>query len=133
VHIVLNDGREVQPPKEKDQVGSSHPSISEDKRVVGWLVDYDNCCTSYPLSLKLIVYRIGKPSCKFEGDGRGIFGWHFVGGGKQVAFYQDFPHGNSVPHYELRDVETCRLLKVQDDDSPKSPAWVNEFGADPES
>jgi hypothetical protein len=130
VHIVLGDGTEVQPPVEKDQVGNSDALVSQDGRAAAWLVDYDNCCTSYPLSLKLIVYKPGKPVCRFDGDGRGIFGWYFAAGGKQVAFHQDFPHGNPVPHYELRDVETCRLLDEFDDDSKKVPSWVEGFGAD---
>lgn len=138
-HILLGDGREVLPPPEKDQVGTSHASISQNGRVTGWLVDYDNCCTSYPLSLQLDIYRPGKPLLKLSGDGRAIFGWHFLGGGKQVAFYQSFPHGDPAAHYELHEVQSGRLLEKWDDpddsdsdgDQPQEPAWVETFDAAP--
>ncbi len=130
VHIVHGDGKEAQPPTDKEQVGSSSVSISEDKRAAGWLVDYENCCTSYPLSLKLMIYRPGKPLRGFNGDGRAIFDWHFVAGGKRVAFYQDFPHGTPVQHYELRDIATSRLIDKWDGDlTSKSPEWARGLGA----
>ena len=125
VHIVHGDGKEVQPPTDKEQVGSSSALISEDNHAAGWLVDYGNCCTSYPLFLKLMIYRPGKPLLGFKGDGRAIFDWHFVAGGKRVAFYQDFPHGTPVQHYELRDIATSRLIDKWDGDpTSKSPKWV---------
>ncbi len=125
LHIVQGDGREIEPPKEKEQVGCSSPRISEDKSAAGWLVDHDNCCTSYPLQLMLVVYRPGKPLRHFTGDGRAIFGWNFVGRGKQVAFFQSFPHGDPVAHYELRDVATERLIgKWDDDETRKAPSWT---------
>ena len=134
VHIFLSDGKEIQPPMLKEQISVSSPQISKDGVAVGWLADYENCCTSYPLSLGLILYRPGKSNCVFAGDGRAIFDWRFLASGKQVVFYQDFPHGTSYAHYELHDVATCRLLDHYDngdndpDDSSKSPAWVNELG-----
>src|ERR1035441_3744666 len=109
LHIVSGDGRDALAPKEKDQVGFSSPRISDDGAEAGWLSDSDFCCTSYPISLALIVYRPGKPIRRFEGN-RAIMGWHFVARGKQVAFYTDFLHGNSVPQHQLRDVETGRIV-----------------------
>jgi hypothetical protein len=130
VHIVLDDRREVQPPVDKDELSDSSVSISPDKRSVGWLVDHGNCCTSYPLSLKLMIYRPGKPLRSFAGDGRAIFDWKFIGGGRQVAFYQDYPHGNPVPHYELRDVETGQLVSKWDS-AMGAPSWVKGLGTTP--
>jgi hypothetical protein len=132
VHIIHGDGKEVQPPTDEEQVGSSAALISEDKRAVGWLVDSKNCCTSYPLSLKLMVYRGGKPLRGFQGDGRAIFDWHFAAGGKQVAFYQDYAHFAQAQHYELRDIETGRLVDKWDGAlTPKSPGWAKGLGATP--
>ena len=128
MHIILDDGTEVQPQVDKDKDQGRHPLalISEDKRAVGWLVNYANCCTSYPLSLKLVVYRPGKALREFRGDGRAIFHWRFVARGKQVAFYQSYPHGDLRGHRELREIETGRLIdKWNDDDPPgKMPAWA---------
>jgi len=136
LHILLNNGEDLLAPASKDrisgegQVGVESPLISEDRRVVGWLAEYDECCQSYPISLELVVYRPGKPLREFTGDGRGIFEWHLLDEGMQAAFYQDFTHGNSVPHYELRDIETGKLIDQWDGDGDrKSPAWVNLFAA----
>ena len=109
MHIITGEGREVLAPEQKDQVGCKSPMISDDGSDAGWLIDSDFCCTSYPISTALVVYRPGKPIRRFEG-GMAIMGWHFVARGKQVAFYTDFLHGSSAPHYELRDVETGRLV-----------------------
>ena len=130
VHIVHGDGKEVQPPTDEEQVGSSSALISEDKQAAGWLVNYGNCCTSYPLSLKLMIYRPGKPLREFKGDGRAIFDWHFVAGGKLVAFYQDFPHGTPAQHCELRDIATSRLIDKWDGGpTSKSSEWAKGLGA----
>ncbi len=129
VAIVHGDGKILKQAKEKEQVGCSSLLISDDKQAVGWLVDSDFCCTSYPLQFLLVVYRPGQPLRRFKGDGRAIFGWNFVGGSKQVAFFQDFPHGNPVPHYELRDLATERLMGAWEGDvTSKTPRWVRAFG-----
>jgi hypothetical protein len=125
LHIVLTNGTEIQPTSEKEQVGSSSAMISLDNGAVGWLVDSDFCCTSYPIQLTLVVYRPGKTLQRFTGDGRAIFQWQFIGGGKQVAFYQDFLHGTPGQHYELRDVDTGRLVASWDGEiTAKAPGWV---------
>ena len=123
--VMRADGSVVRQPKEKEQVGCSHLKISSDKKAAGWLVDSDFCCTSYPLQFMLVVYKPGIPPRHFTGDGRAIFGWTFLGGGRQVAFYQDFPHGVPMGHAELHDVDTDRLTGKWDEDStPKPPSWA---------
>jgi hypothetical protein len=129
INVILGDGNVVQQPKESGQVGISKPRISEDRTAAGWLVDSQVCCQSYPLSVMLVVYRPGKPPRHFRGDGRAIFGWTFVGGGRRVAFEQSFAHGELREHYELRDVETERLLGTwEPEEQPKRPAWANGVG-----
>lgn len=134
VHIVLIDGTEVQLPTDKEpiadmpQEGGSDVLISEDERAAGWLIEYGNCCTSYPLPLKLVIYSPRKPLRIIEGDCPGAtWEWHFVAGGKQVATYSNFPHGDYSGCYELRDVATGRQLGIWEGDSTsKKPAWVKE-------
>ena len=127
--ILRNDGQIVPAPMEEKQVGYSSPLIADNRQAVGWLVDSDFCCTSYPLDFMLVVYRPGKAIRRFTGDGRPIFGWKFVSGGNQVAIYQSFPHGDLRPHYELRDVETERLIDKWDpDEAPNAPKWTNGLG-----
>jgi hypothetical protein len=63
---------------------------------------------------------------RFAGGGA-IMGWHFVARGKQVVFYTDFLHGSSAPQYELRDVETGRLIAKWDGGiTNKAPRWIRE-------
>jgi len=124
-NIIDSEGKVVQHAKEKEQVGFSALRIFEDGRAAGWLADFPFCCASYPLSLALVVYRPGEPIHRFVGDGRALFRWCFVAGGKQVAFLQSFPNGDLVEHYELRDVETLRLIDKWDGDlTPKAPKWA---------
>jgi hypothetical protein len=126
LHIVHGDGSQFQPPLLSGQVGITDPMISENRFAVGWRIDYDNCCTSYPLSLGLGIYVPGKPPLAYKGDGRAIFGWHFVAGGRQVEFCQEYPHGDLRTHYELRSVSTSRLVARWDEgDSEKVPVWAN--------
>jgi hypothetical protein len=123
--VIHEEGSVVRQSTEKEQIGCSSPKISANKQTAGWLVDSDFCCTSYPLQFMLVVYRPGKPLRHFTGDGRGIFGWTFVGGGRQVAFYQSYPHGDPVAHAELRDVNTEHLVERWDGDAtPKPPSWA---------
>lgn len=127
VSILQSDGKLVRIPKEKDEVGARFQEFSSDARSVGWLVDSDFCCTSYPIQKMLVIYTPGKPLRRFTGDGRAIFRWSFVAGGKRVAFYQDFLHGTSAPHDELRDVESERLIKTWDGDATPAPAWTRNL------
>jgi hypothetical protein len=125
VHIVQSDGQEVVPPKEKDQVSVASARLAGNKLEAGWLVEFANCCTSYPIPLTLIIYRPGKPLERF-GNGMMIADWHFEAGGKQVAFSTNTVHGDLVPQYELRDTSTGRLLDKWDGKlTQEAPAWTN--------
>src|ERR1017187_1687733 len=59
LRIVTADHREIVPKKELDQVGFEKPAISEDHQAVGWIAMYGNCCTSYPLPVKLFIRTAG--------------------------------------------------------------------------
>ena len=108
------------------------PLISADKRAVGAQAMFANCCTSYDIPLQLVVYSLGKTH-RFEG-GLAIFDWHFVDGGRRVAFSQQTVHFACSVHWELRDVATERLVAEADipetcgenPDPPavKVPQWV---------
>jgi hypothetical protein len=110
------------------------PVISADKRAVGAQAMFANCCTSYDIPLQLVVYSRGKTH-RFEG-GLAVFDWHFVDGGRRVAFSQQTVHFACSVHWELRDVATERLVAEADipeacgenPDPPavKVPRWVGE-------
>ena len=131
LRIVTKDRREIVPKKEPDQVAFEMPRISPDGRAVGWLALYPNCCTSYPIPLKLVIYASGKLRT-FTGSGLPIWRWCFQAGRKQVAFEQETVHGGIGVHYELRAVTTGRLVANYDPDRNSDtighpPKWVTEL------
>jgi hypothetical protein len=133
LHILTKRHREIVPKKEPEQVAFEKAEISPDGRAVGWLALYPNCCTSYPIPLKLVVYA-GDKQRSFTGSGLPIWRWCFHAGGKQVAFEQETVHGGMGVHYELRDIATGQLVAKYDPDTDaetttKPPRWVAEVDA----
>jgi|HubBroStandDraft_3_1064219.scaffolds.fasta_scaffold121244_1 hypothetical protein len=122
VHIVETGRGDKPVPKEKDQVGSGELRIADDQKTVGWLAEYENCCTSYTIPLKLVIYRDGKVRQRL-GDGMMIYDWRFWEGGTQAAFCSGTVHGDSGGHCELHDASSGRILDTVDghldNDSPK--------------
>jgi hypothetical protein len=136
LRIVTKSGRTIVPKKLADQVGFDAAQVSPDGHAVGWLAQYPNCCTSYPIPLKLVIRSNGKDRV-FTGDGDlPVWRWCFTAGGKQVAFEQETVHGGMGIHYELRDVATGNLIAAFDPapgyeansgaaaDSVAVPEWV---------
>jgi hypothetical protein len=127
LHILYDDGSRVTPPKEKDwgeERGArsySDGAIASDRQTVGWLVNYANCCTSYDIPLTLIVYRSGKV-IRRVGDGMMISEWHFLAGGKEVAYHSGTVHGDSADHSTRLDIATGKVLAtyagIPDETSP---------------
>ena len=131
LHIITAAGREIVPPMDKDQVGFDNAAISVDRRAVGWLALYPNCCTSYPIPLKLVILVNGRRRT-FTGVGLAVSRWGFSDDGKRVAFKQETVHGGLGVHYELRDIATGRLVSEYGADSEKAsqpPAWVRALDA----
>ena len=137
LRIVTTGGREILPKKEPGQVGFSKPQISEDGRSVGWLAEFPNCCTSYPIPLKLVIYSNGRTRT-YSGLDLPIWRRAFQSGGKRVAFGQETVHGGLGVHYELRDVATGRLIaqyapKVGPDNralpNQNVPPWAEPLAA----
>lgn len=123
VHVVVS-GADILPPVEKDQVQASAPKVAEDGQTGGWLVQSDTCCTSYPIPLTLVLYRGGKIIHRIL-PGQSIWDWGFRDAGRRVAFYVGPLHGDFIPHFELHDVQSGRLLAEWDGHiSEPHPAWV---------
>jgi hypothetical protein len=110
------------------QSAFDEPRIAADRRTVGWLALYPDCCQSYPIPLALAVYRDGRVLRSFTGAGMPIWHWCFVDAGTRVAFVQRPTHGAAPDHYELRDIASGRLLAEFDhaeDDATPLPAWAH--------
>ncbi|HKE86091.1 MAG TPA: hypothetical protein VKB50_20165 [Vicinamibacterales bacterium] len=135
LRIATAAGRTIEPIKETDQVRFAKPEIAPGGGAVGWLAEYANCCTSYPIALKLMI-RSGDRVRAFAGNGLPIWQWGFQSGGSQFAFHQETVHGGLGVHYELRDVASGRLIARYDPavgadnqvlPSQNVPAWVAEL------
>jgi hypothetical protein len=128
VHIVRRDGSDAEISKQEGEVGCSEPIISDDRKSVAWVVDYDTGLpSSSPAAGMLVIYRIRGPVLRLGGMPI-IWKWPFLAGGKQVAFYTNTLHGDLAPHFELRDIPTGRLLgKWNGPLDEKSPAWTDSL------
>jgi hypothetical protein len=128
--ILTKDGRRVLPKKDTEQETFGDVLISEDGRAIGWLNEYFNCCTSYPVSQRLVVYA-GGLFRTFQGPFP-IFGWQFRADATQVAFLSEPLHFVHLEHYELRDIATGRLLAEYAcgqyaTPSAQIPGWVTDL------
>ena len=140
LRIVTSSRRTISPEKTGDQVGFSAPRISPDGHTVGWLAEFPNCCTSYPIPLKLVLYRAGRTQ-EFTGSGLPVWHWAFLAGGTHIAFEQETVHGGIGIHYELRDTASGRLIDEYNPTSdpdmdpgvvPKeAPKWVHDLDDTP--
>ena len=128
-----SNGRRGEAPRLPDQVAFSTPRRSRDGRHLGWLAMFDNCCTSYPIALKLVVLDERGRLHTFEGAKLAIFDWCFTPGAPAVAFRQGVLHGTDAQHFERRRIADGRLLARYDyphDEREneaarqKAPAWV---------
>ncbi|MEZ5355971.1 MAG: hypothetical protein R2762_25335 [Bryobacteraceae bacterium] len=129
LRIVTTDGREIRLTKEPGQVSFAQVRISPDARAVGWVAMFPNCCTSYPIPLKFVVYSRGQAKI-YPGNGLPVWNWRFVRDGEQVAFHQETVHGGIGVHYELREVSSGRLVEQYDpgqNNSGAPPEWVKNL------
>jgi hypothetical protein len=86
------------------------PRVSRDGKYAGWLALYPNCCTSYPVALRLVVLDESRHLHTFEGAKLAIFAWCFPENKHAVAYAQGVLHGSDYRHFELRRVSDEHLL-----------------------
>jgi len=136
LRLVRAKGNPIVVAMDVEQVGFARIAISRDGRSVGWLALYPNCCTSYPIPLKLVIYSSGRRHV-FEPNGLPIWLWQFSPDGTRVAFEQEPVHGGVGVLYELREIASGRLIeryeppgRTDADSVPPAgnvPAWVAEL------
>ena len=132
--ITTTDGKTFEAPRLPEQVDYDTPRISADGRHVGWLARFPNCCTSYPIALKLVVLDPAGQQHTFSGQELALFDWQFMPGAPaSVAFRQGVLHGTDAQHFEWRRVSDGRLLGQYDYPHGelanerarrRAPAWV---------
>jgi hypothetical protein len=140
LRITMSDGRRIVVPKQGAQSSFRDPVVSADRTAVGAQAQFPNCCTSYDVPLQLVVYARGQVH-RFTGIGLPIFQWHFADSGTRVAFGQEPIHFGCSVHYELRDIQSERLIESADvpqpcGQNPNPPAvpipnWVKDLTATP--
>ena len=137
LHIIYSDGTDVEIPKERGRfaVGEqtltqehfSDIQLADDHQHIGWLADYMICAQSYPCSAELVIYRSGR-KLKYISPLYGVvWGWKFLGGGKQVVVQSGFPHGDETGAFALYDTETGRKIAEFSSKKEKAPNWVQEL------
>ena len=130
LRLITSAGKTIAPPKDSGQTGFQSAAVSDDRRSVGWLALYPSCCTTYPIPQKLVVRTPGRVRV-FDGSGFPIWRWAFIDDAKLIAYRQAPVHGDAPAHYELRDLETGKLIDqfdmpAGDSSATRSalPLWV---------
>jgi hypothetical protein len=142
VTVSTEDGRHITPAPVAPviegfkNVGAIEAAISPDHQSVGWLAEFENCCTSYPLPLKLVILHNSR--LHVLAGNAAIWFWSFQDGGKRVAAREELPHGEEGVHYDLWDVASGKRVAdytPQYDYAghtigrPNEPAWVKALDA----
>jgi hypothetical protein len=136
--VTTADGRTIVVSKEGEQTSFGEPTLSADRSAVGAQAYYANCCTSYDIPLQLVVHSNGKLH-RFTGNQLPIFQWHFADDGTRVAYGQEPVHFACEIHYELREIDSERLIDSADvpqpcglrpnPPEPSVPQWVKDLSA----
>jgi hypothetical protein len=120
LRVTLQSGKQQVFAPVKGQVAVDQPRISANGEVAAWTVEYENCCTSYPVLLALRVYARGRiRTVRFP---QMIWDWGFVAAGKQIAVLYGPVHGNPSGA-NLYDSASGKLLKTWDLEGSK-PDWA---------
>jgi len=90
-------------------VGFSDVGLARDRQTLGWAVNVQNCCTSYPVPISLVVFRNKRVLHTFE-QGQMVWSWMFVDDGEQVAVVFGPVHGAEVGDYRLYGVKSGKLM-----------------------
>jgi hypothetical protein len=126
LRLVLSSNRIIRPLRDSGQVGVEQAALSADHRIAGWLDVYTNCCTSYPVPLKLELRRIDGVQISIS-NALPIWQWAFAADGRNVVIRQAPVHGDAPEHYELRDARSGRLRAIADVDrvhAATPPDWA---------
>jgi len=127
LHIILDSGKEILPPKTRGQVSFAYAVISPDRLTVGWLVMYPDPTITYykgaQLPFGLAIYRAGHVLHTFTTE-QTFWDWQFQDDGKRVAYSTGPTHGGAA-ECVLRDVDSggsvARWLVSQ---GTEPPVWA---------
>jgi len=106
-HVVYANGVDNAMAPEPQQVGCSNVSTAMNGRSVGWSVLVENCCTSYPIPISIVVYT-GKKKAVIS-PGQMVWEWQFIGNGDRIAVLSGPVHG-WASEARLYDAQTAKPL-----------------------
>ena len=80
----------------------------------------ENCCTSYPIPIAVVVYRNGRQ--RVISPGQMVWEWRFIDEGKRVAVLSGPVHGDATAA-SLYDAQSGRVLATWDGKGT-GPNWT---------
>jgi hypothetical protein len=114
-------------PAEDGQVGCENVGIALDRRTVAWSVLIENCCTSYPVPVSVVVYRDSRKV--LLSPGQMVWDWRFIGRGDRISILSGPVHGSANTAF-LYDSRTGKLLQLWNGKGPPpewASGWEREF------
>jgi len=125
VHVVSTNGKDTLVAPEPGQIGTDSAQTAEDRKTVGWLVQYKDPDGGAPLAGTLVIWRAGKVIRRFQVD-QTFWSWAFYAKSAQVAWHDGPTHGETNSHCELHDINSGRLLSTWDGDleDANRPPWT---------
>jgi hypothetical protein len=120
-HLVYAGAPERTISPEEKQVGCADITVAEDGRTVGWAVQVDNCCTSYPIPVAVVLLNNGRKTV-LPCD-QVLWQWRFIDQGKRVAILTGPVHGWASAA-DLYDSHTAKRLKIWEG-SGETPEWAH--------
>jgi hypothetical protein len=130
LHILLNSGRQILPPKLNLQIAFSDPLLSRDHRTVGWFAEYPDPGAAdpanRPYSGELVLYRSGHLLRSFSTE-QTFWSWQFANRDRDVAYCTGPTHGGAA-ECELRSLTSGHLrARWIPDDKVDPPAWAKDL------
>jgi hypothetical protein len=122
-HVVYSNNATKTISPEKQQVGCENVSVAEDNRTVGWSVLVENCCTSYPIPMAVVVYKDGKKTVIVPPQM--IFRWQFIDSGKRISILFGPVHGNATGA-NVYDVRSGKLAASWNGKG-MAPKWAMDW------
>lgn len=113
VLITRCDGAMVRPPMLENQTGVDKLLVSPDHKTAGWAVLEKNCCTSYDIPTRLVVYYQEKFMTLMPPHSpQMIWDWEFKRGA-EIVMRSGPTHGNMCVN-SVHDVHTGKKVREKD-------------------
>jgi hypothetical protein len=130
-HLVYADHSSKTISPEEQQVGCTDMSVADDHRTVGWSIQVENCCTSYPISVAVIAIRDGKTAV-LRSD-QMVWQWHFLDHGNRIAVLSGPVHGTATKAtlYDALSGKNLATWEGSGNVPEWADGWEDQFASDP--